>query len=272
MAILSLGSSTLFNASPAQTVAAAAAGGFDAVGVRVTGRKPGDGGTPVAGNAAAIRELCRRRDDAGIAITHVTAYWVAPYLALPDYLPVIEAAAGLGAGTIVVNCGDPEEDRFVAFLAGYCEAAAQCRLRLALEFMPYSDASSLEQAARMVNRAAQPNLGLMIDPLHLARSGGTPGDLRKLDPGHIYMVQLCDAPLAPPAAGSLRDEALANRLYPGEGGLPLDELLDAAPPAAQLDVETPCRRHTGLAPDEQARVAGEQCRRFLAARRARAIA
>lgn len=270
MAILSLGSSTLFNASPAQTVAAAAAGGFDAVGVRVTGRQPGDGGAPVAGNAAAIRDLCRRRDDAGIAITHVTAYWVAPYLSLPDYLPVIEAAAGLGAGMIVVNCGDPDEGRFVTFLAGYGEAAARCRLKLALEFMPYSDAKSLAQAVRMVRRAAQPNIGLMIDPLHLARSGGTPADLPGVEPGLIYMVQLCDAPLAAPAAARLRDEALADRLYPGEGGLPLDELLDAAPPEAQLDVEAPCRRHAGLAPDEQARIAGEQCRRFLAARRARA--
>jgi hypothetical protein len=88
-----------------------------------------DGSTPVAGNAAAIRDLCRRRDDAGIAITHVTAYWVAPSLSLPDYLPVIEAAAGLGAGTIVVNCGDPIEDRFVAFLAAIARPPRGTRLK-----------------------------------------------------------------------------------------------------------------------------------------------
>jgi sugar phosphate isomerase/epimerase len=264
MGNLSLGSSTLFNASPVETVAAAAAGGFDAVGVRVAGRRPGDGGTPVIGNAAAIRDLCRRRDDAGIAITHVTAYWVTPELSLPDFLPVVDAAAALGAATIVVNCGDPDEARFASFLASYCEAAARHRLALALEFMPYSDAKTIEQAARMVRRAAQSNLGLMIDPLHLARSGGTPADVRRVEPGLIHMVQLCDAPLAPPAAAELRHEALADRLYPGEGGLPLHELLDAVPPQVQLDVETPCRQHAGLAPDEQARIAGAKCRRFLA--------
>jgi sugar phosphate isomerase/epimerase len=266
---LSLGSSTLFNASPLETVAAAAAGGFDAVGVRVAGRRPGDGSTPVIGNAAAIRDLCRRRDDAGIAITHVTAYWVTPDLSLPDFLPVIDAAAALGAGTIVVNCGDPDEGRFASFMAGYCEAAARHRLKLALEFMPYSDARSIEQAARLVRCAAQSNLGLMIDPLHLARSGGTPADVRRLDPGIIHMVQLCDAPLAAPPASGLRQEALGDRLYPGEGGLPLHELLDAVPPQVQLDVEAPCRQHAGLAPDEQGKIAGEKSRRFLATHAAR---
>jgi sugar phosphate isomerase/epimerase len=255
----------LFKAAPVEAVTAAAAGGFDAVGMRVAGRQPGDGSTSVIGNAAAVRDIRRRRDDAGIAITHVTAYWVTRDLPLSAFLPVIETAAELGAGMIGVNCGDPDEDRFVSFMARYCEAAARYRLKLALEFMPYSDAKTLQQAARMVRRAAQPNFGLMIDPLHLARSGGTPADVQRVEPGLIYMVQLCDAPLEKPAALELRSEALGNRLYPGEGGLPLYDLLDAVPPEAQIDVEIPCRQHADLAPDEQGRLTGEKCRRFLAA-------
>ncbi len=264
MGLLSLGNSTLFKATPAETVTAAAAGGFDGVGVRVAGRRPGDGSTPLIGNAAAIRDLRRRRDDAGIEITHVTAYWVTPELSPADFLPVIETAAELGAGMIGVNCGDPDEDRFVSFMARYAEAAAGHRLKLALEFMPYSNAKTIGQAARMARRAAQPNFGLMIDPLHLARSGGTPADLRGVEPDRIYMVQLCDAPLDPPSDAELRTEALANRLYPGEGGLPLHDLLDAVGPQVQIDAEIPCARHAGLAPNDQARVTGEKCRRFLA--------
>lgn len=266
MQILSLGSSTLFNASPTEVLDAAAAAGFDAAGIRLTGRAPGDGNVAVAGNAPVIRRLQHLRDETGVAITHVTAYWVTPDLALADFLPVIDTAAELGAGTIVVNCGYAEENRFVSFMASYCEAAARNDLALALEFMPYSGARSLEQALRMIAAAGQANLGLMIDPLHLARSGGTPAAVRDIRPGVVYMAQLCDAPLDKPTDLDLRTEALSDRLYPGEGGLPLHELLDAIGPGVQLDVEAPCRKHAGLAPADQARQAAAACRRFLAAR------
>jgi len=265
MGILSLGNSTLFNASPIEVVNAAAAGGFDAVGVRVAGRKPGDGSAAVIGNASTIRDLRRRRDDTGIAITHVTAYWVTPDLPLAKFLPVIETAAELGAGMIGVNCGYPDEARFVSFMASYCEAAAKYRLKLVLEFMPYSGAKTLEQAVRMIGETGRPNFGLMVDPLHLARSGGTPADVKKVEPGLIYMVQLCDAPLEKPADLELRVEALTGRLYPGEGGLPLHDLLDAVPREAQIDVEAPCRQHADLTPDEQAKLTGKKSRQFLAA-------
>jgi sugar phosphate isomerase/epimerase len=265
MSILSLGPSTLFNASPIETVDAAAAGGFDAVGVRVTGRKHGDGSAAVVGNISLIRNLKRRRDDSGVAITHVTAYWVTPDLTLAEFLPVIDTAAELGAGMIVVNCGYADEARFVSFMAAYCDAAARSGLKLVLEFMPFSGAKTLEQGVRMIEETARPNLGLLVDALHVARSGGAPADLKKVDPRLIYMVQLCDAPLEKPAGLELRAEALTDRLYPGEGGLPLHELLDAVAPEVQIDAEIPCRRHAALSPQEQGRMTGEACRRFLAA-------
>jgi sugar phosphate isomerase/epimerase len=269
LSTLSLGSSTLFRASPLETVEAAAAGGFDAVGVRVAGRAPGDGSPSVVGDASAIRELRQRSDDAGVPITHVTAFWANPQVPIASFLPVIETAAALGAGTIVVNCGYAEEAPFVAFMASYGESAARCRLRLALEFMPYSGAKTLAQAQRMIERAERDNVGLMVDPLHLARSGGTPADVRSVEPGRIYMLQLCDAPLEKQPDVELRVEALSARLYPGEGELPLHELLDAVTPGVQLDVEAPSAKHASLAPADQARQAAAACRRFLARHAAR---
>ncbi len=263
MGILSLGPSTLFNASPIETLDAAAAGGFDAVGIRVTGRKHGDGSATVVGDASLIRELKRRRDDTGVAITHVTTYWVTPDLTLAEFSPVMDTAAELGAGMIVVNCGYDDEARFVSFMAAYCEAAARSHLKLMLEFMPFSGAKTLEQGVRMVEKTGQPNLGLMMDPLHLARTGGTPAELAQVDPGLIYMVQLCDAPLEKRAGLELRAEALTDRLYPGEGGLPLHDFLDAVPRNVQIDVEAPHQRHARLSPDEQGRMTGEACRRFF---------
>ena len=266
MRTLSLGSSTLFNATPLEVIDAAAAAGLGAAGVRVSGRAPGDGAPAVAGDAGALRALRRRKQAAGIAITHVTAYWALPEAKLAPFLPVIDAAAELGSEMIVVNNGDPDESRFAAFMAAYCEAAARHGLRLVLEFMPYSGTRTLEQAARAIVAAGQPNFGLMLDPLHLARSGGTPAAVREIGRELIDVVQLCDAPLARPPGVELRTEALSDRLYPGEGELPLHELLDAAGPNAQIDIEAPCRQHAGLPPAEQAARAVAACRRFLATR------
>jgi len=265
MRILSLGSSTLFNASPTEVVEAAAAAGFDAAGIRLTGRAAGDGSAAVAGNPAALRALRQVRNETGVQITHVTSFWATPDLPLEAFLPVIEAAAELAAGTIVVNCGYEDESRFASFLAVYGEAAGRSGLKLALEFMPYSGARDLAQAVRMIGLAGCDNLGVMVDPLHLARSGGTPADVRAVIPRLIHMVQLCDAPRERPIGVELRAEALSQRLYPGEGELPLTELLDAAPAGVQIDVEAPCRKHAGLPPAEQARRTAAACRQFLAA-------
>jgi sugar phosphate isomerase/epimerase len=51
---------------------------------------------------------------------------------------------------------------------------------------------TLSDAAVLVGESGG---GIIIDPLHLQRSGGTPADVRSLDPKLIAYCQLCDAPL-----------------------------------------------------------------------------
>ena len=82
--------------------------------------------------------------------------------------------------------------------------------------------------------------GILIDALHVQRCGTDWGSWRAVDPGLLSYLQLCDAPLVPaacrrccgrPGCGD-RDavlEARAARLLPGEGELPLSELLAALP-------------------------------------------
>jgi sugar phosphate isomerase/epimerase len=97
--------------------------------------------------------------------------------------------------------------------------------------------------------------GIIIDPLHLQRGGGTPADVRSLDPKLIAYCQLCDAPLAAPrnlprprglprgqsveGITDLALEARAVRLLPGDGELPLAEIISAVPAGVPLSVETP---------------------------------
>lgn len=261
---LTLGWLTLLDAPPADVVTAAAAGGFQSVGIRITGRKLSDSYHPVVGHPSSIREIRRCLTDNGIRLSNTSIYHFYPEITLDHVQPAIEAAAELGARIIVVTCMDPDEARWTAFIAACCERADKFGIRLALEFVPYSHARSLEQGCRIVRNAAQPNFGLLVDSLHLARSGGTPGDLLNIEADLIVFAQLCDAAREKPQGIDLPTEARTGRRYPGDGELPLHAFLDSLPADTEIEIETPRSDLVDITPGERALHAGEAARRFLA--------
>ena len=135
--------------------------------------------------------------------------------------------------------------------------------------MPFTQVRSLEQALRIKDKVAAPNLRLLIDALHVSRSGADMRVLPKLDSSIVGYVHLCDAPAKPPPPEGLRDEARLGRLYPGEGEFSLDVFLDAMPADVPIGLEAPCRAYAHLPPIERGRRAGEVTRAFLARRATR---
>lgn len=250
--------------APREMVGVAAAGGFDAVGLRITGRKPGDGLPTLVGDRPAIADTRKRADDAGVLIHNVSAYHLYPEIALPDVEPVLDAAHGLGARLLVIGCYDADHVRFASRLAEIGDAAMSRDVRLALEFVPFSACKTLADAGAIVGAVARPNVGLVIDPLHLARSGGAPDDLRSVAPQSVFFLQLCDAPAATPAGVDLPTEARRMRLDPGDGVLPLAELFRAARPDIDVECEFPTARNLTLPPDERARAIRAAAVRFFA--------
>jgi sugar phosphate isomerase/epimerase len=159
---------------------------------------------------------------------------------------------------------DPDEARLTDCFARLCEEAARFDLRVNLEFAAFTRAPSIQAAQRIVDRAGQANGGILIDALHLARSGGTPADIRRIDPRRLAYSQLCDARGPRPATDdALRREARLDRHYPGTGDLPLTEILDALPAGLPIGVEAPCVEDAALPVLERARRCGEATRRFL---------
>jgi sugar phosphate isomerase/epimerase len=127
--------------------------------------------------------------------------------------------------------------------------------------------NSLEKADRVAARCGSANIGLLIDALHLARSGGTPEAVARLPRERIAYLQLCDAPRALPADMPQRVESLTSRLYPGDGELPLLALIEALPADIVIDVETPVAADRLLAPEIRAARAAAATRRVLASRK-----
>jgi sugar phosphate isomerase/epimerase len=262
MVPLSSGYLNLADLDPASSLRAAAAGGFHAVGLRITGHRPSDEDLGIVGRADAIADLRAIMRDHGIGVANVSTYRVVPESRPDDYIPVLETAAALGAGIAVVNCFTPDRALAADTIAALCEMAESYKIRIGLEFIPVSSVRTVEDAAAIVMAANSPAAGIVVDALHLFRSGGTPQDLARIDPSFICSLQLCDAPLRAP--DDLYAEMRAGRFYPGEGELPLSQLLDVLPlDRIEIEAEVPHARVADLPGAERARRAFEATRSFL---------
>jgi len=81
----------------------------------------------------------------------------------------------------------------------------------------------------------------------------------------IDYVQLSDAPLKP-RIPSYMEEATFERMVPGEGELPLSDMLAAMPADLVVSLEVPLRSQaeTGIGPEIRLRHCVEVMRRLLA--------
>jgi sugar phosphate isomerase/epimerase len=266
---LSLDHLTVIEASPLELIEAAAAGGFTHVGLRIVRPLAAADIVEVVGQPQLQRELKARMSATGVKVGLIESIWMAADTDPASLEPALATGAELGARLVLVGGNDPDEKRLTDNLAALAAIAQPYGLDIAFEFMPFTQVQSYEQALRIKQAAGQRNLRLLIDALHLSRSGRDLRKLAKFDSTTICYVHLCDAQAAIPPADGLRDEARLNRLYPGEGELPLDEFLDAMPDDAPIGLEAPCRAYAGLPPIERGRIAGEVTRAWLTRHEAR---
>jgi len=262
---LSLAQLTVNDACGPALIEAAAAAGFDAVGLRVISPAGVVQHPPIAGNETRLREVEASLAATGLAVLDVNSFWITPATTLEHFKPVIEAALRLRAPHILAVIDDRNLARSRAVFAE-CAAAAQASgIRIALEFQPYGAVPSLAAALDVARSTGLGNVSIVLDMLHVCRSGATAAEIAALPSDTFAFVQLCDAPLAAPPFDQLRVESRGHRLLPGEGELPLFALMDALPDGMTLDIETPNLTVQHLPHAEQARRASDAARRFLAA-------
>jgi sugar phosphate isomerase/epimerase len=267
---LSLCPLTIIRADHREMVEAAAAGGFDHVGLRLIAPRPGDPVHPLIGDAAAIRDLRTLMRDQGIALADIESLWLSPATEPASIRPALETCAALGGRYLLVGGNDPEAARLAENFAAVAALAADHGLRVGLEPHSYLVVRTLQDALALLERAGAPNAGILVDALHLHRAGDSAAGLARIDPARIAYVQICDAPAtAPDTPEGLMAEARGGRRLPGEGGLPLAALLAALPPDRLIGVEAPIPAFATLPLADCARRAGAAAQAFLAAHRNR---
>jgi sugar phosphate isomerase/epimerase len=139
-------------------------------------------------------------------------------------------------------------------VAALAEMAARRGVQMMLEFVPTRAVPDLPAALDVVRRLGADNVRLMIDCMHLVRSGGSAADVAALDPALIGYAQICDAPLVPSNPDYL-DEAVTERQVPGTGQLPLADIIAALPVDVPIGIEIPmmARAMAGHGPHRRAR-------------------
>ena len=173
----------------------------------------------------------------------------------PDERTCFRAATALGASIVNVThyMGRSLPVAVLAdALGGVARRAAPLGLRLSVEFFPDSGLPDLHVAQAVIDACGEANTGLLLDVFHLDRSGGTVDDVRRLPPGAIAGIQLSDRRRPPQGTGHV---PFGGRLVPGEGELPLHELVEAAlenSPEATLDIEVLDEELRNLSPDDAA--------------------
>lgn len=263
---LSLHHLTMLDAHPLQLVDAASAGGFDYCGLRVVAPTIADTIVDVANDPPLIRELARRMDGTGVKLLDIEAIWLQPTTKIDELLPALEVGHRLGARHVVTVGYDDDRARLEDNFGSLCDAAAQFDLTVGLELITYSPVATLDDALSLIRHSHKPNARLLIDTLQVFRSGASVRDISRLEPGLMEYIQICDGPRQSPASvEERRMEARSARLLPGDGELPLRELLADLPQVLTLAVEAPTRALRELPFDRRAITIMETMKRFVAA-------
>jgi sugar phosphate isomerase/epimerase len=174
-------------------------------------------------------DVRRRLDDTG-----VVALDLEPIIPAADHDDhgerVIEAAAAIGARHVLFTSRLTELSATIDRFSTLFDIAKGYGVRLVCEFLPIFPLRSLTMANDVVGRHPIDGAGILVDNLHLSRSGGTIDEVRAIDVGRFPYLQIADAVAsAPTELAALLDEALNGRLLPGDGALAIAELLAAVP-------------------------------------------
>ena len=218
--LLSLAAGVQIDVAPPDMVTVAHDAGWPAVGIWFDGKTWTD---------STSREVRQRLDDTGVIALDIEP--IIPSEDGNDFAEqLIEAAAVIGARYILFTSRLKDQVRTTDRYQQVCEMALPHGIKVVCEFLPIFPLNTLSMAADIVATANVRNGGVLIDNLHLSRSGSSIEEVQAMPTELFPYLQICDAPAERPADfGALLDEALNGRLCPGEGSLPIAELLRAVP-------------------------------------------
>lgn len=215
-------------------------------------------------DAALRRDMRAAMRHRGVRISLGDGFLVLPGSDMQKFATDLDALTDLGVPRINVVSLDPDRARTFDQLAALTELAAQRGMQTVVEPVPGLTVGDLPTALAAHQHVGSPDFRLLIDTMHLVRSGSSAADVAAISPDHIGYAQLNDTMLRP-RLDNYMEEAMFERMVPGEGELPLCEILSALPSDLVIELEVPRRSLAlaGVAPIDRMRPCVDAARRLL---------
>lgn len=272
MTELALGFLSVFALPPVEFVNLAADLGCQHISTIVQGQPlvPLDFASFSLKDAALRKELLAAMNDRGVSISLGDGFLVLPGADMRNFCSDLDVLAGLGVPRINVVSLDPDLRRTFDQFGALTELGAQRNIETDVEPVPGLTIGDLPTAVTALEYVGRPDFRLLIDTMHLVRSGSSAADLTALDPQHIGYAQLNDTTLQPRIENYM-EEAMYERMVPGEGELPLRDILSVLPLDIVIELEVPRRSLAlaGVSPIDRLRPCVDAARRLLAERSAK---
>jgi sugar phosphate isomerase/epimerase len=186
------------------------------------------------------RDMLAAMDDRGVGISLGEGMVISAASDVSELAPDLDIMASLGVAQVNSLSFDPDRNRTFDQLAMLTEMAAERGIGTTVEMAPGLTIGDLSAVVAAVEHVGRPELRLLVDTMHWARSGYGAVELHELDREKIGYVQLSDTTLKP-RMKSYMEEAMYERMAPGDGDLPLAEMLAAAPDDVVVGLEIPMR-------------------------------
>lgn len=216
-------------------------------------------------DAALRRRMTAALSDRGVAISLGEGFTVRPGTDIRDSAADLDTMAELGVRRINTASLDPDQGRSLDQFTTLAEMAAARGMETTVEFAPSLTTRDLDTALAAVRHVGRPDFRLCVDTMHLVRAGHTADDLAAVAPALIGHIQLSDHKLTQQGP-TYRDDSV-DRMAPGDGELPLRDILAVLPPGVPIGLEVPMltRALAGESTEERARRCVQGARELVAA-------
>ena len=179
-------------------------------------------------------------EDRDVSISLGEGLLIAPGVDVRSYADDLDIMAELRIPRINTVSLEPDRARTFDELAALTALAAERDIATCVEPVVGLSIADLPSALAAVEYVDRDEISLLIDTMHVARFGATADDLRSVPAQRIGYIQLSDTTLQP-RMKIYAEEAMYERMTPGEGELPLADMLAALPDDRVVGLEVPMR-------------------------------
>ena len=227
----SLAHLTVLGCPPSELIYIAERAGYDYVSIRpVCMGLPGEPNYALAENPEMLRATRNALANTNVKVNDIELARIYDGVRPTKYLPAMEVAAELGAKAMVSSIWTPKREYAIEKFGQLCDLAKQFDMTINLEPIPVAGVNNLASAVDVLRTVNRSNAGLLIDVLHFHRARDRREDLDNLPREWFHFAHLCDAPAEiPDDADETRRFMREARLYVGEGGIDIDNILNRLP-------------------------------------------